>query len=95
MKKLLLQFLLLAGLMAWGATGCSNQEIDTAKLQTAFQSAAPDARTYLDQGVAAIHTGKFSEALPALQHVAYAAKMSQEQRLLLEDAIKKVKARAK
>jgi len=95
MKKLLLQFLLLAGLLAWGATGCSNREIDTAKLQTAFQSAAPEVRSYLDQGVAAIHAGKFSEALPALQHVAYAAKMSQEQRLILEDAIKKVKAQAK
>jgi len=33
--------------------------------------------------------------LPALQHVAYAAKMSREQRLILEDAIKKVKAKAK
>jgi len=95
MKKLLLQFLLLAGLLAWGATGCSNREIDTAKLQTAFQSAAPEVRSYLDQGVAAIHAGKFSEALPALQHVAYAAKMNQEQRLILEDAIKKVKAQAK
>ena len=95
MKKLLLQLLLLAGLMAWGAAGCSKQEIDTAKLQTAFQSATPEVRTYLDQGIAAIQAAKFSEALPALQHVAYAAKMSKEQRLLLEDAIKKVKAKAK
>jgi hypothetical protein len=95
MKKLLLQVLLLAGLMAWGATGCSNQEIDTAKLQTAFQSATPDVRGYLDQGIAAINAAKFSEALPALQHAAYAAKMSKAQRLILEDAIKKVKAKAK
>ena len=95
MKKLLLQLMLLAGLMAWGATGCSNQEIDTAKLQSAFPSATPDVQAWLDQGVAAIHAGKFSEALPALQHVAYAAKMSREQRLILEDAIKKVKAKAK
>jgi hypothetical protein len=95
MKKLLLPLLLLAGLMAWGATGCSNKEIDTAKLQSAFQSATPEVRPWLDQGIAAIKAGKFAEALPALQHVAYAAKMSQEQRLILEDAIKKVKAKAK
>ena len=95
MKKLLLQLLLLAGLMAWGATGCSNREIDTAKLQTAFQSATPDVRSYLDQSIAAIHAGKFSEALPALQHVAYAAQINREQRFILEDAIKKVKAKAK
>jgi hypothetical protein len=98
MKKLLLlplQLLLLAGLMAWGATGCSNREIDTPKLQTAFQSAEPDVRARLDQGIAAIRAGQFSEALPALQHVAYAAKMTKEQRLILQDAIKKVKAKAK
>ena len=93
--KLLIQLLLLAGLMGWGLTGCSNQEIDTAKLQSAFQSVTPEARAQLDQAVAAINAGKFSEALPALQHVAYAAKMNKDQRLILEDAIRKVKAKAK
>jgi hypothetical protein len=95
MKKLLLQFVLLASLLAWGATGCSNQEIDIGKLQSTFQDVTPDARPYLDEGVAAIKAGKFAEALPALQHLAYAAKMSKEQRLVLEDAIKKVKVKAK
>lgn len=95
MKKLLFQLLLLAGLMAWGAAGCSNQAIDTVKLQSAFQTADPETRAYLDKGVAAISAGKFSDALPALQHVAFAAKMSAEQRLILTDAIKKVKAKAK
>jgi len=95
MKKLLLPLLLLAGLMAWGATGCSNKEADTAKLQSSFQDATPEVRPYLDKGVAAIKAGKYAEALPALQHVAYAAKMSPEQRLVLEDAIKKVKAKVK
>ena len=95
MKKFLPKLMLLAALMAWGAVGCSNREIDTAKLQSAFQSAPPEVRAYLDKGVAAIQAGKFTEALPALQHAAYAAKMSQEQRLILNDAIKKVKAKAK
>ena len=95
MKRPLLQRLLLAGLLAWGAAGCSNREIDIPKLQTAFQSAAPDVRASLDKGVAAINAGKFSEALPALQHVAFAAKMSKEQRLILTDTIKKVEAKTK
>jgi hypothetical protein len=95
MKKLLFQLMLLAGLMAWGAAGCSNQEIDTAKLQTAFQSAPPDVRSFLDTGVAAISAGKFSDALPALQHVAFTAQMTKEQRLVLSDTIKKVEAKAK
>ena len=95
MKKLLLQLLLLAGLMAWGPAGCSNKEIDTAKLQTAFQSAPEGVRADLDQGITAIKDGKFPEALKDLQKVAFEAKMSPEQRLTLEDAIKKVKARAK
>jgi len=95
MKKWLFQLVLLAGLMAWGATGCSNHDIDIPKLQTAFQTVEPDVRATLDKGVAAIQAGKYSDALPALQHVAFAAKMTKEQRLILEDAIKKVKARAK
>jgi hypothetical protein len=95
MKKKLFQLMLLAGLMAWAAAGCSDQTIDTAKLQTAFQSAPADVRAYLDTGVAAISAGKFSDALPALQHVAFAATMTKDQRLILTDTIKKVKAKAK
>ena len=68
MKKMLLRLVLLASLMAWGATGCSNKEIDTAKLQSSFQDITPEARPYLDKGVVAIKAGKFAEALPALQH---------------------------
>ena len=95
MRKWLFQLMLAAGLVAWGATGCSNQAIDTAKLQGAFQSATPEARAYLDKGVAAINAGKYSDALPALRHVAFIATMSKEQRLILSDAIKKVEAKAK
>ena len=87
MKKMLLRLLLLAGLMTWGVTGCSNHEVDTAKLQTAFQSQTPEVRAMLDKGVAAIQAAKFSEALTDLQKVAYAAKMDKDQRLILEDAI--------
>jgi hypothetical protein len=69
--------------------------VDTAKLQTAFQSQTPEVRAKLDEGIAAIQAAKFSEAVTDLQKVAYAAKMDKGQRLILEDAIKKVKAKAK
>jgi hypothetical protein len=52
-------------------------------------------RTYLDKGVAAISAGKYSEALPALRHVAFIATMSKEQHLILSDTIKKVEAKSK
>jgi hypothetical protein len=95
MKKLFFQLMLIAGLIGLGTTGCSNKEIDTAKLQTAFQSADSEVRGYLDNGVAAINAGKFADALPELRHVAFVAKMSKEQRLILSDTIKKVEAKAK
>lgn len=95
MKKLLILLTVVVGLMVWGATGCSNREVDTAKLQSAFQTADPGIRDAVGKSVAAIAVSNYSGALPGLQRVAYAAKLTQEQRLVLEDSIKKVKARIK
>jgi hypothetical protein len=94
MKKLLqLPLPVVAGLMLWGATGCSNREIDTVKLQSAFQSADPAIRAELDKGIAAITISNYSQALPVFRHVAYAAKLTKDQRVILEDSIKKLRAR--
>ena len=95
MKKLLSASLLFTALVVWGPMGCSNGNVDTAKLQSAFPAALPDVQTNLDKGIAAITSGNYAAALPALQRVAYAAKMNADQRAVLEDAIKKVKAKAK
>jgi hypothetical protein len=95
MKKLLCAFSLFATLAVWGPLGCSNGNVDTAKLQSAFPSAVPEVQTNLDKGIAAINCGNFTAALPALQRVAYAAKMTPDQRAIIEDAIKKVKAKVK
>jgi hypothetical protein len=94
MKKLLLfPWPVLVGLMVWGATGCSNREVDTAKLQAAFQSSDPGIRAELDKGIAALTVSNYSAALGPLNKVAYAAKLTKDQRLILEDSIKKVKAK--
>jgi len=95
MKNFLRPIWLLAVILAWGVVGCSNEKIDTAKLRGAFPEPRPEVQTNLDKGIAAIDAGNFAEALPALQRVAFAAKMNQGQRTILEDAIKKVKAKVK
>lgn len=96
MKKLLLCLLpVVVGLMMWGATGCSNREIDTVKLQGAFQSADQGIRTELDEGIADITASNYSGALVPLKHVSYAAKLTQQQRDILEDSIKKLQAKVK
>jgi len=81
-------------LLAWGTAGCSNRDVDVAKLQSSFQSADASTRAELDKGIAAISAGKFADALPPLRYVAYSTKLTKDQRVILEDSIKKVKARA-
>jgi hypothetical protein len=94
-KKLPLPLLLAAGLMVWGAAGCTNREVDTAKLQSAFQTADQGIRTEVDQGIADIKAGNYSAASDVLQHVAFAGKLTKEQRLILQDSMKKVRAKIK
>ena len=93
--KLLLPIVAGAGLILWAGTGCSNREVDIPKLQSAFQSAEPGIRAELDQGIADIKSGDNPAALKVLQHLAFAAKLTKEQRPILLDTIKKIKARIK
>jgi len=81
--------------MIWGATGCSNHEVDIVKLQNAFQSAEGGIRAEVDEGVADIQATNYPAALRVLQHVAFAAKLNKEQRPILLDSIKKVRAKFK
>ena len=94
MKKALIAIVIavVAGFLL--ANGCRDRSIDTAKLQGAFASAAADVKEQIDKGVAAITISNYSAALPPLQHVAYAAKLTKEQRLILETSILKLKDKA-
>ncbi len=87
--------LLLTGLLVWGLAGCSNGEVDTAKLQAAFQSADPATRAEVDEGVADIKAGGYPAALKVLQHAAFAGKLTKDQGVILKDSIKKVRDRIK
>jgi hypothetical protein len=81
--------------MCSGPGGCSNREVDTGKLQSAFQSAEPAIRAEVDSSVKDIKAGDYSGALGVMQHVAFAGKLTADQRLILQDSIKKVRARIK
>jgi hypothetical protein len=96
MKKLLLAPLpVLVGLMLWGGTGCSNHEVDTVKLKSAFQSADPDVRTEVDKGIADITAGNYSEALTLFKHVGHTPKLTKEQNLIVLDSVKKLQTKVK
>ncbi|MGD1083309.1 MAG: hypothetical protein ABSA47_01005 [Verrucomicrobiota bacterium] len=96
MKRLLrIQLSVLAGLLLWGATGCSNREVDTVKLKSAFQSADQATREKMDEGIADITASNYSAALPVFEKVAYGSKLTKDQRLILVDSIKKLQAKVK
>ena len=91
LSRSLASILLAASLAPSGASGCADHTIHADKLQSEFQSASPEAKSQVDAAVADINAGKFAEALPVLQKVAFGAKMSKEQRDVLEDTVRKVR----
>jgi hypothetical protein len=91
MKLLLFSFLMIGALAIGGAMGCSDREMHLDKLRTAFQSASPETKAQLEMAVADINATNFPDAFTALQRVAFATKMTQDQRKILEDTIRKVR----
>jgi hypothetical protein len=94
MKKRLIRCLVTAGVICVAVVGCSNSNIDTAKVRAAFPSLAGDAKAHLEQGLAAIDAGNFTAAVPPLEKAAYEIKMDKNQRKLLEDTLKKAREKA-
>jgi hypothetical protein len=94
MKKRLIQIFTMTGLIVLVATGCSNKKIDTAKVREAFQSLTGESKQYLEQGLADIDQSNYIAAVKPLNKAAYLAKLDKAQRLLLEDTIAKVQAKA-
>jgi hypothetical protein len=75
------------------AIGCSPKNIDTAALQTAFQSADGDNRKFVDEGVDAISKTNYPAALEPLEKLAYRPHLSDDQRKTLKDVIGELKDR--
>jgi hypothetical protein len=94
MKKRLILLVTLTGLAWLAASGCSKKHIDTAKVREALQSLTGDARQELEQGLKDIDESNYVAAVRPLKKVAYTVKLDKDQRLILEDTITQVEAKA-
>jgi ribosome recycling factor len=94
MKKRLILLVTMTGLAWLASSGCSNQNIDTAKVRVALQSLSGDAKQYLDQGLQAIDESNYVAAVRPLRTIAYKVKLDKNQREILEDTITKAEAKA-
>lgn len=76
------------------AVACSNSKINTAKVRAAFPALDGDAKVQLEQGLAAIDASNYVAAVKPLEKAAYEIKLDKNQRVILEDTLKKVRAKA-
>jgi hypothetical protein len=83
----------LAGLLCLAASGCSNKNIDTAKVREAFQSVSGDSRAQLEEALKDIEASNYVAAVKPLRTVAYTVRMDANQRKVLEEMMKKLRAK--
>ncbi len=93
MKKRLFTLVAVASLALLTLAGCSNPNVDTAKVRAALQSIGPEQKAQLELALTAIDAGKYNEALLPLRKVAYTAKLDEDQVKLLDKTIAKVRAK--
>jgi hypothetical protein len=93
MKKRLFTLVAVACVAFLALVGCSNPNVDTAKVRAALQSIGETQKAQLEMALSAIDAGKFSDALPPLRSVAYGAKLDKKQRKIIEDTLAKVRAK--
>jgi hypothetical protein len=93
MKKRLILICALTGLAWLAVVGCSNNEIDTAKVRAAFSSLSGGPKDTLDQALKAIDQSNYVAADRPLKVMAISVKMDKNQRAILEDTIAKVEAK--
>jgi hypothetical protein len=94
MKKRLILLFATSSLVWLAALGCSNKNIDTAKVRAAFPSLSGEAKENLDEGLKDIDESNYLAAVRPLTKVGYVAKLDKDQRLLLKDTIDKAEAKA-
>jgi hypothetical protein len=95
MKKRIFPLFVLAGSIFLAAAGCSNNNIDTAKVRAAFPGVSGDAKVQLEAGLAAIDASNYEAALNPLKIAAFEIKMDKDQRAILEDTVKKTRIKAR
>jgi hypothetical protein len=94
MKKQLTAFVAMAAFVGFVGAGCSNRNIDTAKVRAAFPAVDGDAKAQLETGLSAIDASNYVAAVKPLEKAAYEMKMDKTQRKILEDTLKKVRVKA-
>ena len=83
----------LIALVFFASAGCSNPNVDTAKVRKVMQGITPEEVPRLEEALSDIDAGKYQEALMPLRRVAYAAKLNKAQTKMLEETIAKVRAK--
>ena len=93
MKKRLFTLVAVASLAFLALVGCSNPNVDTARVRASLQSIGADQKVQLEQALSAIDAGKYKEALLPLRKVAYTARLDKKQTKILQETIEKVRAK--
>jgi len=90
MKKRLFTLVAVASLAFLTLVGCSNSNVDTAKVRAALQSLEPGQKEQLELALSAIDAGKYKDALLPLRKIAFGAKLDKDQSKILKDTLDKV-----
>src|SRR5579872_6066399 len=86
----------IAGCVLLGVAGCSRSggNIDTSRVQSAFQSAPPADKAEAQNAVSEVKAGNYAGALASLQKVAASANLTPEQKSAVQDLVGQVRAKA-
>jgi hypothetical protein len=93
MKKRLFTFFAVACLVLLAVVGCSNGNVDTAKVRAALQTLNAGQKEQLELALTAIDAGKFHDAVLPLRKIALGAKLDPDQVKLVKDTVAKVQAK--
>lgn len=81
-------------LLAAGAAGCSNNNIDTAKVRAAFAGEPQGARALVDSSMHEVEISNYSAALGPLRELGFKYKLSGGERKILADTVHKIRVKA-
>jgi hypothetical protein len=77
-------------LLMFSMVGCSNDNIDTAKVRASMQSLDSSQKQELESALTAIEAKRYKDSLLPLRKVAFGAKLDKSQSKLLKDTMDKV-----
>jgi hypothetical protein len=94
MKKLQYVAAAIISVALLGLAGCTKEGgVDTAKVESAFQTASAVDKAEVQTAISAVKAGDYSSALASLQKAVANVKLTPEQKSALEDLINQVTAK--